>query len=413
MKFKKTINIIFSIFFLIGGVFAARYILSLKSGPSEKAIFSAGPLVEAINVTRRDFQSYIETTGVVKEHERLSVISEAGGRIIWKSPLMEAGRAFKKGALLFRLEDTDYLAEVAQAKAQLEGARLKLSQLEASQKVAKEEWARLHPDGQMPDNPLVFLIPQIKSQKALIEAKKALLQKAYKDLSRTRYYAPFDGIVLNETVDVGRYVRKGEVIGELLSSEKVEVIFSLSSYELGLIRGSIGKKSQVYKIIEGNMAQSSGTGFESGAGKDSVKDGDKWIGVFDRILASVDKKTRMAKGIIEVYKPFSGEKALRIGDFVRVKIPAKTFHGVFIVPSYALKNGHVWVVRDGNLLHIAPITLLWRNKDLSCIDINDISPQIDKVSIVISNIGAYTDGMRLRPLYREPFSSASKGEMGK
>ena len=94
----------------------------------------SGPLVEvtrvmaAQNSTGDDNTVVLNATGYIVAHHEIQVASKVSGKVAWIG--VDEGSAVKKGEVLVRLEDTEYRAQVEQAKGNLANLEAKLLELE-------------------------------------------------------------------------------------------------------------------------------------------------------------------------------------------------------------------------------------------------------------------------------------------
>lgn len=194
----------------------------------------------------------LTVSGYVVAHHKIEVGSKVMGRVQWIG--VEKGDKVKKGQVLVRLEDSEFRAQVNQARANLAAAEARLDQLragsrpqeklrdraaviqaEANLKNAQAEYERierLYDAGVAPKADLDRITAQRDSAKALLEAArqssnltdlgprveevraaaaearqmKASLDYALTQLDSTEIRAPVSGTVLQRIVEIGEMV---------------------------------------------------------------------------------------------------------------------------------------------------------------------------------------------------------------
>jgi|GEM_PF-4324688 len=95
------------------------------------------------------------------------------------------------------------------------------------------------------DDAVTLLTSQVNALKlrssrlaSVLKLKQEMLKKAEVDLSRTTIYAPFSGIVVQESAEQGGYVRPGELLIALDDMTEVEVTCKLRGEQLHWIWGA-------------------------------------------------------------------------------------------------------------------------------------------------------------------------------
>ena len=68
----------------------------------------------------------------------------------------------------------------------------------------------------------------MKAAQAALEREQVRLATVRLALSRTEVGAPFDGYVLEESLEVGQMVTVGQAVGRLFAADAVEVVVPLS-----------------------------------------------------------------------------------------------------------------------------------------------------------------------------------------
>lgn len=114
--------------------------------------------------------------------------------------------------------------------------------IEAQAKVAEQEWRGV--TDQTPSD-LALYKPQLAREQANIEAAKADLLIAQRDLNKTVIRAPFNAVVATRSVGLGQYVEQGEVLGQLMSTDIAQIRLPLSVAQLKRAPSLIGKRVEL------------------------------------------------------------------------------------------------------------------------------------------------------------------------
>jgi len=165
--------------------------------------FTSIPEVEltTVSLTYPSQENAVLTaSGYVVAQQKASVASKGTGRLVFLG--VEEGDRVSKGEIIARLEDSDVLAALAKARADLEFARA--DSVEASQAFAREE--AMYARNLTSTAEFDLASARINKVVASIKGARASLSAAYVSLENTRIRAPFDGTVLTKDADVGEVV---------------------------------------------------------------------------------------------------------------------------------------------------------------------------------------------------------------
>ena len=341
------------------------------------------PMVRTTVVTTGKQAIVIQGEGSVSPVQEMVLVPQVDGKIVYISPSLMNGGAFKKGETLLRIEPEDYRLAVTLAESKVKNAQSLLSLAKEEAAAAKEEWYQLYIDdknrGEKPP-PLVLKEPQLAAAKAKLDADKADLRNAMLDLERTELKAPFSGRVEAESVDLGQYVRPGEKLASLFSTDAAEVVVPLENESLLWFH--------VPGFTPGNGPGAAVKIMARVAGRDRL-----WEGRVVRAEGKIDQRTRMIRVVVRVDQPYAKKPPLAIGLFVRVEIQGRTLPELVVIPRSALRQGDlVWVVSKEDRIR-------FRKVEVARIDRETVQIQgglKDGERVVVSSLKAVTDGMLVR-----------------
>jgi RND family efflux transporter MFP subunit len=375
--------------FVIIGAGAAVMVIMVASRPEPRreARKEPGVLVEVITVRKADHRVTVKGTGTVQPAQEISVVPQVGGRITSVSPSLVAGGFFRKGELLFSIEDTDYRLALERAEAARAKAEYELATIESQAGVARVEWERLYEESAEEPNPLVLYEPQLKNARAALASASSSVRQAEIDLERTRVSAPFNSRVRSEEIDLGQYVRAGTGVAVLAGTDTAEIAVPLPLDELRWLsipkNGSDGSGSSAsVRLSVGGVLY-------------------EWQGRVIRSTGEVDPGSRMMNVVVEVKDPYGlqgrrdGRPPLAAGAFVDVHLAGTTLSDVFTIPRRAFRdNAQVWAVHGDDTLRIRNVTPLRVEREV--VVIGEGLAEGDR--LVLTTVSGAADGMRLRPM---------------
>jgi RND family efflux transporter MFP subunit len=182
----------------------------------------------------------VTANGYVVARTRASVAAKIPGRLSTLS--VDEGTPVKRGQVIARLENADYEAAVAEARANLASARAGLVEAEAERDQARREEARVqriraeNPDllsaqeAEIASSRAAQAAARATSARARIEAAQAALRFAQANLENTYIRAPFTGTVLRKEAEVGEVVAPS--VGGGLTRGAVVTMADLSTLEV-------------------------------------------------------------------------------------------------------------------------------------------------------------------------------------
>lgn len=341
---------------LFAAVAVVAMMLSTSEPPARsEAAEPAARLVRTATVARSAQRIDVEATGTVMPAESISLQAQVSGRVVSVSDDLQPGAVVRKGETLLRIEGTDFEAAVAEAEAQLAQARADLALERGRSEVAAAEFDSFAGDLEMPVNEeLARRGPQLDSAQAAVKRAEAQLARARANLGRTTLRAPFDALVLEESVDVGSQVGAQTQLARLVAVDRYWVRATLPIAHLAYVDVPGFNAESGSRVV---IRQDGGVG---GAAQRE--------GTVMRLFGEVTPQGRLAQLLIRVPDPQaleaeSGGLPLLLDAFVDVSIRGERELEAIRLPREYLREGDtVWVYADGRL-EIRPVDILWREAE--------------------------------------------------
>ena len=383
---EKIIKIGLPFIILIAVGFVMMIMIKSRKSPEKVETVDRGALVEYVMAEKSSRAVMINSTGTVQPRQEVTITPQVNGNVTSISPFFYPGGFFKEGDTLFEIETVDYQLALEQARAAMAKREFELSSVQSKARIARREWDRMKKGQEAPENSLALYGPQLKDANANLTSARAAVKQAELNLSRTRVVAPFNCVVRSEKIDVGQYVRAGNGVAVISSTDSAEVVVPVDLDDLQWLEipGANGKGSSSPANI---VLQSGSRSFS-------------WPGAIDRLLAEVDPQGRMARLVVSITDPYLLEKggaqegpALAIGSFIEVEFRGKAMENVFALPRPVLRDDNtVWLMdAEGRLRIRKVVPIRLERKDVF---IRDGLETGDKV--IITNLTGAADGMKLR-----------------
>jgi multidrug efflux pump subunit AcrA (membrane-fusion protein) len=211
MKWALSIGVI------VGALAIAFVLIVTKDEPPREEKTLEGTLVEVIQIDAGQHEVDLYAKGTVVPAREVVLQAELGGRVIWQSPELVVGGRFKEGEPIVRIDPRDYQLRVETHRSQVNRARLDLSIEARRGEVAKREWDAFGEiDVSDEQRALAQREPQLESMRLALKAAQSALKKAQLDLTRTTLRAPFNAMVVSESVDSGQLISPQSLVARLV-----------------------------------------------------------------------------------------------------------------------------------------------------------------------------------------------------
>jgi RND family efflux transporter MFP subunit len=329
-----------------------------------------------------DHEVWVTSRGTVVPRTESQLVVEVPGRVVRISPDLVSGGFFEAGEVLLEIDPRDLELAVAQAELDVARSRRRLAEEEADAEVARREWETL---GTGEPTPLTLREPQVAEARAQVAAAEALLERARRDLARTRVTAPFSGRVRDKRVDLGQYVQPGTPVATLYATDVAEVRLPLADGELAFVELPVAGLRDVEKRPEVELVAH------------FAGDRRSWTGRVVRTEGEIDPRTRMVMTVAEVREPYDPSRVvpLAIGMFVEARIRGVLLEDVLVLPREALREGdRVYALDEEDRLLVREVRVLRAERDRVVLRAEELAG----ARVVVSPLELVTDGMRVRDL---------------
>jgi RND family efflux transporter MFP subunit len=309
-------------------------------------------LVETIEAEVVSLNFKVSSQGTVRPRTETTLVSEVSGKIVSVAPEFVAGGFFHEGEVLLQIDPSDYETGLKRAEAALASRQAKLADETARSEQALKDWTNLGRQGQPSD--LVLRKPQMADAQANVSAAEADVQKARRDLERTRITVPYDGLVRQKAVDIGQYVTLGTRLGVTFAVDTAEVRLPLTSNDLNYLdlpsETEVKTRDKPFPPVTLSTENDTGTR--------------QWQARIIRTEGVVDETSRVIYAVAQVVDPYgvlgqSNQPELKIGTFVNAEIQGLPAENVVVLPRYVLRaDNTILTANADNELEILPVTVL-------------------------------------------------------
>jgi RND family efflux transporter MFP subunit len=369
---------------IVGAFVGAGVMSSMKPEVEQKPRDDAAPLVNVLDLQPAPAAFEVISQGVARPVTETRLSAEVAGTVISVADNFVAGATFGAGEILMRIDPTNYEVAVSRAAATV------------SQRQVEFDGARkLNEQGYRAEAELL-------SAKAALEAARADLVRAERDLERTFVRVPYDGLVRTRTAQLGDYVAPGSALGTTFATDRFEVRLPLPDRELAFV-----DLPEVADDTSAPIATLSGRY----RGKPAT-----WIARVVRTEGVVDERTRMVFAVAEVADPYllaadapAEARPLPAGTFVEAIIEGIVVDDVVRIPRSLIRgNDQVIFVDADDKLRLRNLDILRTDAEYAYV----LADQLVERRLLMTTLEAPLNGMLVRPNEDVPAAPDGTGLAG-
>lgn len=297
----------------------------------------------------------VTANGYVVARVRAAVSAKIPGRIA--SLTVDGGSEVQRGQVIARLENADYAAAVAEARANLASARAQLTEAVTERDQSARESRRVnqihveHPelvsaqDAEAAQSRADQAAARAGSAQARVEAADAALRFAQATLENTYIRAPFTGTVLRKEAEVGEVVAPS--VGGGLTRGAVVTMADLASLEVEVDVN----EAYIGRVRHGQPARITLDAYQDTSFRGTVR---QVVPTADRQRATVQVKVSIVDHDPRILPEMGARVDFLVSDSGAAAAPTSGPAAArFRLPASAVRESGgrsvVWLVREGRL----------------------------------------------------------------
>lgn len=291
------------------------------------------PLVTIAEAEQRSIPLFKEYTGKTDAVETVDTVARVRGYL--EKTFFTPGQIVQKGEPLFLIEQTQYLAAMKRAEAQLETEKARLEYAKADHARSRE----LYEKATIPLDELEMKIRNLQQAHAAVKAAEAALIDAELNVQYTDIRAPISGMISRD------YISKGNLVSEqtgklatIRNMDPIHVYFEVTDNDFAEFQKIYGEPKKLASSIPEEspwkfhlqlLRQSNGKEIDSPTDVESYP--------FEGRITHVDNTIKPSVGSVlvrgEIPNP---DYTIYPGWVCRVRIPARTIPGAVVVQEKAV-----------------------------------------------------------------------------
>ena len=325
---QRILSTIFTLVILLAGMMVYQSFSKSKQSTIQSFEKKDVRTVEIMNFDATSTNYQVEIDGRIKSLDQVNFFAEVTGKLIPTSKRFKEGVFYKKGELIFKIDDTDARFNLLALRSNLLNTITQIMpDLKFDYPNAFSQWKEYLDNYDV--NNIISPLPAIDDQqvKYYVAGKNILNQyytiKAQEDkLSDYKIYAPFSGIVTSSSVSPGSLVSPGSNLGSFINTSKYELKAPI-------------QLSQLKYIKQGQKVQLGSAALDK-----------EWTGIVSRIGNLIDPTTQN----LPVYISVSG-KGLSEGMYLNGTIIGDRIDNVYAIPQdLVFEQNKIFVVRDSTVM---------------------------------------------------------------
>jgi HlyD family secretion protein len=213
--------------------------------------------VQLAKVRREDVTSRVRAPGKIEPKTQVKVSADIPGKVVILN--IKEGDPVKRGQLLLGIDDTQYRAAHAQATASVSSARARLREAESAMRVTEANYTRQkslfeqkllsQAEWDAATNTYEGARVALATAQEEIARSQAAMDASADNLSKTRFVAPFDGIVSALNVEKGEIVVTGTMNNPgtqiLVVSDLSRMLVRAEVDETDVVDMTLGQKAKI------------------------------------------------------------------------------------------------------------------------------------------------------------------------
>lgn len=332
---RKTKRILLIASILVGAVFAAVGMSSLKPEPPKKPAAQTELLVDVMSLVSMQADFEVSSQGTVRPRTETALSSEISGTIVSISPKFIAGGVFAKNEVLMQIDPSNYTAAVQQAKAVVHQRQIEFD----GAKQLRSQGYRAE--------------AELASAAAALATAEADLIRANRNFERTFIRLPYEGMVRSKDADLGQFVNPGTKLGVTFATDYAEVRLPLTDSDLVFVT-----------LPDAKEIAESGATIGATLTLSAVQRGQlqEWEGHVVRSEGVVDESSRVTYAVARIDDPYRLHNegvALPMGTFVVAKIKGDSSADLIRVPRSTIRGADKLIfLDDDSKIRMQEVTIM-------------------------------------------------------
>lgn len=328
------------------------------------------PPVTVVTTRPETVNMIVSVQSEVRPQWQLELKTEVGGKVNRISEKLFSGARLQAGDVLFEIDATRYVAELADARHALHQRQLELLQAQYQSQVAAQQFKSMD---QKAPNELALNLPQVEIAKAAVNSAQAAVKVAQHRLEQTQVRAPFNGYLLSHQLSPEQMILAGESVATMLGDDTLKLSVRVNRSQWQQLNHPLAEQKVTLHSQSGAYV---GDAIVKGAG------------------GYLDSATRHY--LIHLTTPSNQVSAIP-GEYLQVRFKGKAVKSALTIPASAITpEGRFWWVDDNNLLNRSPALVLDRVG--SFVVVEAVNTDQASYAVVVTPLSSYLLKQKVTPI---------------
>lgn len=369
--FLTAIKLVLPFVILFIAVSAYSFLKASKPKPKKPQIVEKIWSVDAITAIPADHTPTLRLYGSTVANRKVDLRALVSGKVIEVGKGLKEGALIKKGELLLKIDDFDYIGALQEAKANLAEALARKDEMQASLQLEKENskyskiqlslaekdykraktlskrgtvTKKLADDRNVIVSQRQQAVATSKVNLDLLKAKKAQqvavvdrltwkVKQAKRRLEETQLHAPFDAYLSSINAEIGRTMSVNDTVATLIDQNKIDIRFTLTNAQYGRILSHESTLTGRVVNVSWNV------------GEEPIK--------YKAKIVRTGAVITSQNGGVEIYATVANPTKpvpLRSGAFVEVSLKDREFKSVYRLPQTAIyRRNKIFIIQNNRL----------------------------------------------------------------
>lgn len=342
MKLRQIIIVVVGIGIIGVSVVLSNWLATMKEEPEVREVAEVKRFVLTERVSYKEIPTEIIAHGRVRSAHSLDAIAEVSGVMTRGAVPLKEGQQFRKGTLLYKIEDTEAQLNLQSMKSNfLRDLAAILPDLKIDFNDNFSAWEAYFQQLSL-EKPIPPLPEHVSTKEKTFLATRNIFSSYYGiksaevNLKKFRVYAPFNGAIAEVQLQSGSFVNPGTRIARLIHSDEMEIKVDVNTDDIRWI--TMGSSAIIL----------------------SEKDNKEWTGKIARIGEFVNEATQSIDVFLSVDEV---PEDMYDGEYLKVKIPGRTVEKGMTVPRSALFNNDQVYTLEDSVLQVKTVNLVKVNNE--------------------------------------------------
>jgi len=406
---KPEINralILFLVLFFITVIIMIMNIEEQKNPKHQESLTNIYNPVRFTSIKADRHASFIRTTGEVISRNSIDIKTQLSGEIIYANHDFLPGNFITKGTVICKIQSSLYKYQLTEAKNRFSQAQLAFLIEQQKQIQARQNWKHTGHKNK-PTSILVLRQPQLIAAQTELDSAQTAIEHAKYQLDSSIIRAPFDGVVVKGSLNLGEIIETGAILGRILDTKTLDIVVSVTEENWKMLPDNWRKSNiDLYPVTKSSHCCIKRTTSLDVLDKQTTHATSKiissntiWSAKIRTVAQYLNQQTRLRNIYLETTNNRLQKNTLPLlpGSFVQVIIPGRKMDNILKIPESAYtRDSKIWIIDDNNRLHYLAVQLYFTDTNFVFVKLENIKNI--EYRVVLFPQSSFNIGQKIKPI---------------